>query len=86
MKRKVLVALCSALCITTLSAALVACGGGNINPAENEHKTQYRSDWRGKNDEGIEIDGSLNETCWTESKAWYRTTVPSNTDGNGPYL
>ncbi len=86
MKRKVLVALCSALCIMTLSAALAACGGETINPAENEHTTQYRSDWRGKNDEGIEIDGSLNETCWTESKAWFRTTVPSNTDGNGTYL
>ena len=76
MKRKVLVALCSALCITTLSAALAACGGGNINPAENEHKTQYRSDWRGKNDEGIDIDGSLNENCWTENKSWFRKTVP----------
>ena len=86
MKRKVLVVLCSALCVMAISAALVACGGGNINPAENEHKTQYRSDWRGKNDEGIDIDGSLNENCWTENKAWFRTTVPSNTDGNGPYL
>lgn len=90
MKKSKVILISLALCALLIIGVCVGVWmfwGNKPAPAdpENDYLVTYRSDWQGENDEDIQIDGSLDEACWSNKK-WYTTCAPYAQVGDDAWL
>ncbi len=90
-KKRVIIAVSASLAVLLIAAALILLFARGKTPArliagaENKYKKTYYSYCTLPHDEGITIDGNLDEDVW-RGKDWWSQTFISNTDGSMPKL
>lgn len=81
--KKIYVKMISLLMSLVATFTFASCTGGKIDAAQNTYHENLNSNYDGALDEGVAIDGKLDDAIW-QNKNWFTHTYADNLNGNRP--